>query len=349
MSRLFFSHDTARLLEDFCNSVQTDCIFLLTDRTTHRLCTPLLKDCTVLQSAREIVIGSTDAHKTLDSLAHVWEELSCHKATRQSVLINLGGGMITDLGGFAAATFKRGIRFINIPTTLLSMVDAAVGGKTGINFNGLKNEIGCFRNAEAVFVDTRFLKTLDAENLNSGYAEMLKHALIDSHKMWADHMTFSLTDPDWTILQNRVKQSILTKQRIVKEDPHEHSIRKALNFGHTVGHAIESLALEQGHPMPHGYAVAWGIVCELYLSTIHLGFPTVQMRQTIQFIKTNYVRNFQFTCKEYERLYELMLHDKKNCGGNINFTLLGGIGDIRLNCHLCKGDIFESFDFLREG
>lgn len=349
MSQLFFSHDTARQLEIFCKSLQADYIFFLTDQTTHRLCTPLLNDCEALHSAYEIVIGATDTHKTLDTLAHVWEELSDHKATRQSLLINLGGGMVTDLGGFAAATFKRGIRFVNIPTTLLSMVDAAVGGKTGINLNGLKNEIGCFRNAEAVFIDTRFLKTLDEENLNSGYAEMLKHALIENREMWASHLHFDLAEPDWKILQHLVEQSIATKQRIVKEDPHEHGIRKALNFGHTIGHALESLALEQGHPMLHGYAVAYGIVCELYLSTVHFSFPTEQMRQTIQFIQANYSRKFQFTCKEYDHLYELMLHDKKNCGGSINFTLLGGFGDIHLNCHLSKDDIFESFDFLREG
>ena len=349
MSQLFYSHDTATALQHYCEALQPDRIFVLSDHTTHSLCKPLLNDCAVIRSAHEIIIGGTDVNKTLQTLAQVWEQLSNHHATRRSLLINLGGGMVTDLGGFAAATFKRGIRFINIPTTLLSMVDAAVGGKTGINFNGFKNEVGSFCDAEAVFIDTRFLQTLDTENLYSGYAEMLKHALIERHDMWADHLKFSLSDPDWQLLQQLVEQSITTKQRIVQEDPHEHGIRKALNLGHTVGHAFESFALERHQPMLHGYAVALGLVCELYLSVISQAFPMTEMRQTVRFIRKHYAGKFAFTCKDYEHLYELMKHDKKNSGGQINFTLLGGIGDIRLNCHVTPEDIFESFDFLREG
>jgi 3-dehydroquinate synthase len=254
--------------------------------------------------------------------------------------------MVTDLGGFAASTFKRGISFINIPTTLLSMVDASVGGKTGINFLGLKNEIGVFSNAESVILDTTFLKTLDTENMLSGYAEMLKHGLIADEKMWSELMTFDVEKPDLVKLKDMVSESVAVKQRIVTDDPTEQSIRKALNLGHTVGHAFESFALRH-QPVLHGYAVAWGLVCELYLSAIKTGFPTDKMHQTVRFILEHYGK-MAITCDDYPTLLELMTHDKKNVAGIINFTLLGGIGDIRINQSATKEEIYEAFDFYRE-
>ena len=255
--------------------------------------------------------------------------------------------MVTDLGGFAASTFKRGINYINIPTTLLSMVDASVGGKTGINFNGLKNEIGVFNNASTVILDTQFLKTLDEENICSGYAEMLKHGLISNEQMWASLLGFDLEHPNLQQLRGMVADSVAVKERIVTEDPTEKGIRKALNLGHTVGHAFESLALTR-KPVLHGYAVAWGLICELYLSVIKTGFPTDKMRQTVSFIKEHYGK-MTITCDDYPTLLELMTHDKKNVAGTINFTLLGGIGDIRINQTATKEEIYEALDFYREG
>lgn len=348
MQSIIFSQDICADLAKLCGEAGADRIFLLTDGTTDRLCRPLLAGCEPLAGAQRIVIGATDTHKDIQTLAQVWQALSEGKASRRSLLINLGGGMVTDLGGFAAATFKRGIRFFNVPTTLLAMVDAAVGGKTGINFNGLKNEVGCFQEADSVVIDTTFLRTLDAANLRSGYAEMLKHSLLENRDMWAEHLRFDLENPDYACLQRLVAQSIHCKGRIVEEDPHEQGIRKALNLGHTVGHAFESFALEQGRPVLHGYAVAWGLLCELYLSAAHAGFPAGEMRQTVQFVREHY-GTFCLTCQDYAHLYDLMLHDKKNVGGEINFTLLGGIGDIRINRHLPQEAVFESFDFFREG
>lgn len=254
--------------------------------------------------------------------------------------------MVTDLGGFAASTFKRGINYINIPTTLLSMVDASVGGKTGINFRGLKNEIGVFNNANTVILDTRFLSTLDAENIRSGYAEMLKHGLISNTSMWAELLRFDLGNPDLKTLQNMVADSVKVKERIVEEDPTEKGIRKALNLGHTVGHSFESFAL-RNQPVLHGYAVAWGLICELYLSVIKTGFPSDKMHQTVSFIK-EYYGKMTITCDDYPTLLELMTHDKKNIAGIINFTLLGEIGDIRINQTATKEEIFEALDFYRE-
>ena len=256
--------------------------------------------------------------------------------------------MVTDLGGFAAATFKRGIDFINIPTTLLAMVDASVGGKTGVNFNGLKNEIGVFADARFVIISTLFLDTLDMPNLCSGYAEMLKHGLINDERMWAELVGFSLHNPDFAQLQRMVGESIAVKERIVQQDPHEKGLRKALNLGHTIGHAIESFAMEQGRPMLHGYAVAFGLVGELYLSVCKTAFPIDRLRQTARFIREAYGTP-AITCDDYPKLLELMKHDKKNTSGIINFSLLANIGDVKLNQTASEEEIKEALDFIREG
>lgn len=324
-----------------------DKLFILVDEHTKQLCLPLISRLECLKNAYIITIGPEDIHKNLETLAHVWKELSDQGATRHSLMINLGGGMVTDLGGFAASTFKRGFQYINIPTTLLAMVDASVGGKTGINFNGLKNEIGVFSPAEYVLIDTEFLKSLDSHNLLSGYAEMLKHGIISTTEHWAELLNFDLNQIDYKALQKLVAHSVSIKEDIVEKDPFEKNIRKALNLGHTVGHAFESLALENNRPVLHGYAVAWGIICELYFSFIKVGFPKDKLRQTIQFIKENY-GVLTFDCKQYDRLYEFMTHDKKNSAGIINFTLMGKIGDIRINQSANKEEILEILDFYRE-
>jgi len=356
MNNVIISTDIKQTLTEAVEAVKHDKLFLLTDETTHELCYPVVKDIPCLKDAIQITIGATDTHKTLETLANVWTQMGNGGGTRHSLMVNLGGGMVTDLGGFAASTFKRGIKYINIPTTLLSMVDASVGGKTGINFNGLKNEIGVFNSPETVIIDTEFLKTLDHENICSGYAEMLKHGLIKtltqngSEKDYADFgllLNFDLDNVDYPLLGRMVGASVAVKERIVEEDPFEHGIRKALNLGHTAGHAFESWALTR-KPYLHGYAVAWGIICELYLSCTKTGFPTEKMRQTVRFIKDNY-GILPITCDDYEELYEYMTHDKKNTAGIINFTLLGGIGDIRINQSANKEEIFEMLDFFREG
>lgn len=341
---------SGNLERDLVNAIaecEHDKIFILTDQTTHDMCLPKLQNFLCLKGAQSIVIKAGDTNKTLDSLAEVWTALSHGGATRHSLMINLGGGMVTDLGGFAASTFKRGIDFINIPTTLLAMVDASVGGKTGINFGGLKNEIGVFSDSKFVIINTQFLDTLDHDNICSGYAEMLKHGLISDNKHWAELVGFNLAQPDLAQLQRMVAESIKVKERIVTEDPHEHGIRKALNLGHTVGHALESFAMKHGRPVLHGYAVAYGMVCELYLSARKTGFPTDKMHQTVRFILDHYGR-LPYTCDDYPELLELMRHDKKNTSGIINFTLLGGIGDIRINQTATKEEIEEALDFLRE-
>lgn len=323
-----------------------DRLFVLSDETTAEKCVPLIRE--VIGDTYNIIIGVGDSHKTLESLSHVWSELGSHGATRHSLLINIGGGMVTDLGGFAASTFKRGISFINVPTTLLSMVDASVGGKTGINFGGLKNEIGVFSDASTVILDTVFLASLDSPNMCSGYAEMLKHGLISSEEMWRELISFDINSPDLERLRLMVAKSVKVKERIVERDPTEKGIRKALNLGHTVGHAFESLSLRKGNPVLHGYAVAWGIICELYLSVVKTGFPSKVLRQAAAYIDSHYGR-MPLNCDSYDELYELMTHDKKNRAGTVIFTLLADIGDIKIDQVASKEEIFEALDFYREG
>ncbi|WP_295341588.1 3-dehydroquinate synthase [uncultured Prevotella sp.] len=346
--KVVISGNLERDLVNAISECEHDRIFVLTDETTQQLCWPKIKNFKALKNSTPIIIKATDTHKNLDTLSQVWQALSNGGATRHSLMINLGGGMVTDLGGFAASTFKRGIDFINIPTTLLAMVDASVGGKTGINFGGLKNEIGVFSDSRFVIINTQFLDTLDHDNICSGYAEMLKHGLISDEHTWAELVTFDLDTPDLSQLQRMVAESIKVKERIVEADPHEHGIRKALNLGHTMGHAFESFAMRRGTPILHGYAVAYGLISELYMSARKTAFPTDRMHQTVRFIRENY-GTINITCDDYPTLIELMHHDKKNTSGIINFTLLGNVGDIRINQTANEEEIKEALDFFREG
>lgn len=346
--RVIISQDIKHDLAQAIAEIEHDRVFVLTDDITQECCLPKVAVLLTKHNATTITIRHDDTNKTLATLADVWTALQRGGATRHSLLVNLGGGMVTDLGGFAASTFKRGIDFINIPTTLLAMVDASVGGKTGINFNGLKNEVGVFNDSKFVLLNTSFLDTLDYENLCSGYGEMLKHGLISNAKMWSELLAFDLQHPDLTLLQRLVADSVKVKERIVAQDPFEKGIRKALNLGHTVGHAFEAWALKQQRPVLHGYAVAYGLVCELYLSAIKTGLPTEVLRQAVNYIK-DYYRHLDYTCDDYEEFFALMKHDKKNSAdGGINFTLLDSVGGIRINQTATKEEIFEALDFYRE-
>ena len=336
-------------LESYLSSHKYDKIFVLTDINTKSKCFPFFKTVQAINEAKHITIKADDTNKNIEQLSAIWEVLSNSGASRNSLLINLGGGMVTDLGGFAGATFKRGMHNLNIPTTLMASVDAAVGGKTGINFNGLKNEIGSFYHPDCVMIDCIFLKTLDLNNRLSGYAEMIKHGLISDEKILNDVLAFDITndETDTEKLNELVKTSIAVKERFVEKDPKELGIRKALNLGHTIGHALESLSFTKERPILHGHAVAAGIICEMYLSHKCCEMPIESLRLVTNFIKDCYPP-FVYSCKDYDALLNLMTHDKKNENGHIMFTLLGGIGDIRINENADKDMILESLDFYRE-
>lgn len=347
MQQIVKSSQPATDIEKIVGLIPHDKLFLLTDTHTHQYCLPLLAGVSIIREATEIVVPADDTHKTLESLSTVWLNLTRHGATRHSLLVNLGGGMVTDLGGFAAATFKRGIKYINLPTTLLGAVDAAVGGKTGINFGGYKNEIGAFYPSEYVIISSHFFGTLDRHAILSGYAEMIKHALIHSFADWEKILTFNFDEPDYAALNELVFRSVEIKREIVEKDPYEKNIRKALNLGHTTGHAFESFAISNENPVPHGYAVAWGMIVELYLSHRICGFPKEKLLKTVRFIQQHYGA-FPISCDDYERLNEITQHDKKNVGSQTNFTLLSDIGEVRIDQTADKDLFFEALDFYRD-
>lgn len=349
------NHLITKICDDFISELDeaignqsAENIFILTDNNTHRLCLPTLLLSEKLKGSHQICIASGDENKNINSAVEIWKFMSENGANRKSLMINVGGGMISDIGGFSASTFKRGLRYINVSTTLLGAVDAATGGKTGINFMGLKNEIGVFAPAEAVLINIDFFKTLDVENLRSGYAEMVKHALIDTKDEWEKILKYDIEKFDLEKLKPLLINSFRIKERIVEEDPFEANIRKALNLGHTFGHAFESWSYKAEKPVLHGYAVMWGLLCELYLSHVKLNFPKEELLRLKYLIK-EYYGSYEFHCQQYEILFELMTHDKKNESKEINFTLLGDIGDIRINQTATKEEIFECFDWFREG
>lgn len=347
--KLIFTHDPATALNEAVEEMAPfSRIFLLADSNTARHCLPLIASAPSLEHAELITIDAGDENKSLDTLASVWQALSSNGATRSSLFINLGGGMVTDLGGFAASTFKRGIRFINIPTTLLGAVDAAVGGKTGINFSGLKNEIGAFSMAGCVILSAAFYSTLPHTELLSGYGEVLKHSLLDSQASLGKALSVDLGSATTEQLGAILEQSVMVKQRIVKEDPFEHGIRKALNLGHTAAHAFESLAMERHRPLPHGIAVAHGLIVDLVLSHMRLKFPSSLLQEVATFVKSNYPAP-SFDCKDYSKLIQFMRHDKKNASAeNINFTLLKNPGEISINRTVPQSGIETALDITRD-
>lgn len=321
-------------------------VFLATEENIDKLWGEYFDNFIDSEGIRKVVVPSGENNKKIDSVAKIWQFLSENGADRKSLLINIGGGMLTDLAGFAASTFKRGIHFLNIPTTLLSQVDASVGGKTGINFNGLKNEIGTFQEPEAVIVNTGFLKTIDTENFKSGFAEMIKHGLIHNPSHLEDLKNFDLQNIDYDVLQQLINDSVDVKIWFVSNDPTEKDIRKALNFGHTVGHAFESFAMEKGTPVHHGFAVAYGVIAELYLSVKKCGFPETECKSLSAWLKEIYGK-FEIGEESFERLYKLMTHDKKNESGRINFTLLPETGKIAIDQHCEKELIMEALKYYR--
>ena len=336
-----------KMMGSLLSSFPLEKLFLVMDENSERFCLPLLCDVPHFEKFKKVVIPAGEENKTLSSVEKIWLFLSKNGADRNSLVINLGGGMVTDLGSFAASTFKRGVEFVNIPTTLLSQVDASIGGKTGFNFNGLKNEIGVINKPHQVIIDTRFLQTLDHENLVSGYAEMIKHGLIHSQNHLSELMKFDLHHPDYSALQELITHSIMIKEYFVKKDPNEKNIRKALNFGHTIGHAIESYSLVKSKPLHHGFAVAYGMLAELYLSRLTLGFADGTMHYLAAWLQGIYGK-YQIETSDYDALYELMSHDKKNEGGSINFTLIASVGEVEINQICTKPQVFEALDYFRE-
>ena len=340
MQNLIFTNDVLAAIDRLASQGDHNVIVWIADVNTARLISPA-PPCM-------ITIPDGDDAKTLDTVTRVWDEMERMGVTRHSLVINLGGGMVTDLGGFAAATFKRGMRFINVPTTLLGAVDAAVGGKTGFNYHGLKNEIGAFAPARDVIISTCFFDTLPVKEMKSGFAEVLKHAMLSDRNEFLRLLDHDFDAPiNHDDLLERLQRSVQVKVDIVGRDPNEQGERKALNLGHTVGHAFESLAMKRGKPVSHGYAVAWGLVAEAVLSHLILQFPSEDVHRLGHFVRDNY-RDFPFTCDDYDELLDLMCHDKKSRDGEITCTLLTAIGDYRIGQTVSPDNVTAALDILRD-
>ena len=334
-----FTNDVERAVERIERAAAPNLTVWIADVNTARL---------LPAPSHLITIPEGDQHKTLETVTRVWDEMERMGVTRHSLIINLGGGMVTDLGGWAAATFKRGVRFINVPTTLLGAVDAAVGGKTGINYGGLKNEIGAFAPASDVVISTRFFDTLPVEEMKSGFAEVLKHAMLSNREELLRLLDHDFAAPiDHDAMMEHLRHSVQVKVDIVARDPNEQGERQALNLGHTVGHALESLAMKREMPVPHGYAVAWGLITEAVLSHMLLKFPSIDVRHLGSFVRDNYP-GFPFTCDDYDDLLALMSHDKKSYHGEITCTLLTTIGDYRIDQKINPEDMTAALDILRD-
>jgi len=343
-SEIFLGENVFVVLSEYLRAYELSKIFILVDENTLEHCIPtLLMENKALHNAEIIEIDSGEENKTLDICYQLWKTLADYKADRSSLLINLGGGVITDMGGFIASTYKRGIDFINIPTTLLSQIDASVGGKTGVDFEGLKNVVGVFNEPKGVFIHPNYLQTLDKREMLSGYAEALKHALIKDVVYWNKLDSGMLSDSNnWEEL---IFTSIKIKNNIVLNDPLEKGERKLLNFGHTIGHAIESYSLvHDQNPLRHGEAIAIGMICESYISKKKNGLSAGDLKIVTGTICSLY-RSYQLDDSTYHELIELMKNDKKNEGSGINFTLLSKIGKANYNKEVDVELILESLNY----
>jgi 3-dehydroquinate synthase len=338
--RIFFNENDYSLLNQFLLEATYSTIFILVDENTNEYCLPKLLANLAVEVPIEIIeIESGELNKNSDTCLQIWNVLTELGADRKSVLLNLGGGVISDLGGFVASTFKRGIDFINIPTTLLAMVDASVGGKTGINLGILKNQIGVFSNPKTIWIDCSYLTSLPSNEMRSGLAEMLKHGLTFDKNYWEKFLSMDQLNLD--DLESLIYRSIQIKNEIVIQDPTEKGIRKALNFGHTLGHALESYFLK--NKLLHGEAIAIGLVLESHISWQKNRLKKeeyLQIKKTVQSIFEPIIIN----SNDVEAVIELLIHDKKNEFGMIQFTLINGIGSFVLNQEVENQLIIEAFN-----
>lgn len=334
-------------LNDYLKQNRFSKLFILVDTNTNEHC--LRHFMEQLQSNLKIEIIEIDAgeqYKSIETCVGVWNALSELGADRKSLLLNLGGGVVTDLGGFVACTFKRGIKYINVPTSLLAMVDASVGGKTGVDLGMLKNQVGVINSGEMVLIDTSFLDTLPKYHMKSGLAEMLKHGLIEDRTYW-EKLT-DLTKLNLNDLDALIYESVMIKKNIVIKDPFERNERKYLNFGHTLGHAIESYFLDgKKSELLHGEAIAIGMVLECYLSNKLLGFPKADCDEVKRVIHKIFDKT-SIATSDHEAIIELLKYDKKNEHGNVNFVLLEQIGKPKVDCLVENELIVEAFRYYSE-
>ena len=343
--QVYFNDEGFDFLNRFVAEQHPSKIFLLADKHTNECCTPIVLSLLATDIPLEIIeIEAGEPHKHIDTCTQVWYALSELGADRKSLLINIGGGVVTDLGGFVASTYMRGIPFINIPTSLLAMVDASVGGKTGVDLGALKNLVGVINNPKGVVIYPDFLATLPTEELRSGMAEMFKHGLISDETYW--HKMCHLSELTEAHLGSLIYESVVIKNEVVTQDPTEKGLRKTLNYGHTLGHAIESYCLQNPNRerLLHGEAIAIGMVLATYLSVKELGFSMDKCDQ-VKAVLGEYFRKQEFTYEEITDICQLMRFDKKNVSGNVHFVLLEAIGKPKIDCIVPYEEIYKAFEY----
>lgn len=342
--QILFNENCYEFLNEQLHAKAYSKIFVLVDENTSQFCLPNFLSQIATDVDIEIIeLEAGEQFKNMETCMQIWQTLIDLGGDRKSIVLNLGGGVITDLGGFIACTFKRGIEFINVPTTLLGMVDAAIGGKNGVDLGVLKNQIGIIREPKAVLIDTLFLDTLPSTEMRSGLAEMLKHGLIFDKSYWDKFKNLSSLNTN--DLNDLIHQSVQIKNTIVSEDLTENGIRKALNFGHTLGHAIESYCLENSNKptLLHGHAVAIGMILESYISK-EKGLLSNEQYHEIKYIINEYFDKVDFTEDDIHQIIDLLIFDKKNEFGKVQFALLEGIGNVKIN-EYCDNDlIFKAFE-----
>ncbi|MET4141169.1 3-dehydroquinate synthase [Pedobacter sp. UYP1] len=338
---IYFDTRLAPLAEIIENGKYSN-VFVFADRNTAELCLPVFREMLDDFSGFDLIeTDPGEENKNIDFCIGIWKTLLDFGADRKCLVINLGGGVITDMGGFVASTYKRGVDFINIPTTLLSQVDASVGGKTGIDIDNVKNMVGTFSLPQAVFIEAEFLKTVPQRELLSGFAEMIKHGLIVDQEYY-----HQLKAADYkNITTAAIHRSVEIKNEVVTADPQEKGLRKILNFGHTIGHAVESYSLSKDKkPLTHGEAIAIGMICEAYLSHKNSTLSAEELQEIRQYISKVYPA-YKIKEKSFAQLSVLMQSDKKNEHGNVLFSLLQSIGKCTYNCRVSESDIVESLEY----
>lgn len=320
-------------------------LIVLVDENTAVHCLPAFRQQTPKQKLLVIQIAAGEQHKTIDTCQVIWSKMMAADVDRQALMVNLGGGVIGDMGGFCASTYKRGIDFVQFPTTILSQVDASVGGKLGIDFQEVKNSIGVFKNPKGIFIHIDFLKTLPHHEMRSGLAELLKHSLIADAQQWKTLQQFGeLSKVNWL---DFLPQSIQIKKEIVATDPYEKGLRKALNFGHTIGHAVESYFLQTATPLLHGEAIAIGMICEAYLSNQLSTLSDTELSDITNTLIRIY-GHLHIPEQTTDYLFEMMRKDKKNEQQRINFSLLPAIGEVKVNCTASDEQIIDSLRYYQK-
>lgn len=344
MAQEYLTLTPALTIDKTIEALDADKVIIVTDSNVEKIVLPKLSESRVVTDSPRVSITPGEEGKNMESVTSIWDKMEEIGATRRSVVLNIGGGVVTDLGGFAAATFKRGVRTVNFPTTLLGAVDAATGGKTGINFKGLKNEIGAFHLPSKVIISPIPFASLGHEEILSGYAEMVKTALFSDKEFYINLLDFEKIVNDPVLLGKAVEKCVAIKDEIVAQDPTEKGLRKVLNLGHTAGHAFESIRIEKGIPVTHGKAVAHGILVALILSHMKLGLSSAEIHHYKNFLK-DYYGAALMECNDMELVVNKMNSDKKNhTYGEPAFTLLKEIGEPEINCIPTQQELKEALE-----